>query len=105
MESKQASTDDVTTIKRVLCGGLYQYTPSEIAAIRKKLKMSLVDFARLFFSSKSIVTKWETGERKPGGSSLRLLQFVETVANNKAPEINNRIRESYVKKYGEPVTP
>lgn len=93
---------NVTAIKGVLSGGLYLYTPSEIVAIRKKLGMSLIEFSRLFFSSKSIIIKWESGERSPGGSSLRLLQFAETLAANKAPDINTRIRESYTEKYGEP---
>lgn len=92
--------DYVTHVRGVLCGGQYNYSPKEIAGIRKKLGMSLVEFSRLFFSGKSTIIKWESGARKPSGSSLRLLQFVEIMANDRHEDINYRIRKSYRAKYG-----
>jgi len=95
--------DYATAIKGVFVNSQYNYSPEEIARIRSTLRMSLTEFSRLFFVDKSTTTKWESGDRIPSGSSMRLLQFVEIMAKNKHSDINHRIRTAYKKKYGQEV--
>ena len=92
--------DCATAIRDIFRNGQYNYTKLEIADIRANLGLSLSEFARLFFVDKSTATKWESGDRIPLGSSMRLLQFVEIMAKNKHQDINQRIRSSYTQKYG-----
>ncbi len=100
---KTITKDYATATKGVFGNSQYNYSPEEIADIRSTLRMSLAEFARLFFVDKSTATKWESGDRIPSGSSMRLLQFVEMMADNKAPDINHRIRSAYKNKYGQEV--
>jgi len=58
---------------------------SEVAALdaqaiknlREKLKVSQPVFARYLNTSVSTVQKWETGAKRPGGISLKLLSVVQ----------------------------
>lgn len=50
--------------------------PSEIAAIRRAACMSQPVFAAYLGTTKSTVAKWESGEKKPSGPSMRLLEVV-----------------------------
>lgn len=50
----------------------------EIKRIRKKINVSQPVFARLLNISPETIKKWEQGERKPTGASLKLLNLVAT---------------------------
>ncbi|MCF6807753.1 helix-turn-helix domain-containing protein [Thiotrichales bacterium 19S9-12] len=52
-------------------------SPEEIKAMRLKNKVSQAVFAKLLNASSSTVQKWETGEKKPTGISLKLLNLVK----------------------------
>lgn len=53
------------------------FGPAEIAALRKREKVSQPVFAAYLNVSKSSVSQWETGEKKPDGPALKLLNIVE----------------------------
>ena len=53
-------------------------TPDEIRALREREAVSQPVFAHYLNVSKSIVSKWERGEKKPDGPSLKLLNLVRT---------------------------
>lgn len=50
--------------------------PAQIKHLREKSHMSQPIFARHLNVSESTVKQWETGAKKPGGSSLKLLDVV-----------------------------
>lgn len=50
--------------------------PAEIKRIREKAHVSQAVFARLLNTSLSTVQKWETGQKKPAGTALKLLHLV-----------------------------
>ncbi|WP_440615944.1 helix-turn-helix domain-containing protein [Cysteiniphilum sp. 6C5] len=52
-------------------------SPQEIKAIRIENKISQSIFAKLLNASNSTVQKWETGEKKPRGISLKLLNIIK----------------------------
>ena len=52
-------------------------SPSEIAQIRHKAKLSQNLFARYLNTSASTVQKWETGAKRPSGPAAKLLRVVE----------------------------
>jgi len=83
------------SLKSNFLKGFKVYTPKEIRIMRKKLHLSVPKFADMFFACKSTIKKWESGDRVPSCSSMRLLQFVETMANEKHQDLNHRIRGSY----------
>lgn len=47
--------------------------PEAIRAIRETAQMSQAIFAKALNVTTSLVSKWERGEKKPGGPSLKLL--------------------------------
>lgn len=51
--------------------------PEEIKAIRAKEQVSHTVFANYLNVTSSLVSKWERGERRPSGASLKLLSLVE----------------------------
>ena len=51
--------------------------PKEIKAIREKEHVSQTVFANYLNVTSSLVSKWERGEKKPAGPSLKLLSLVE----------------------------
>ena len=53
------------------------YSAYEIKRLRLKEKASQAVFAAYLNMSVSTVQKWEIGEKKPGGSSLKLLNLIE----------------------------
>jgi putative transcriptional regulator len=53
-------------------------TPDEIRALRGREAVSQPVFAHYLNVSKGIVSKWERGEKKPDGPSLKLLNLVRT---------------------------
>src|SRR4051812_5588062 len=48
----------------------------EIKALREREKVSQPVFAHYLNVSKGIVSKWERGEKRPDGASLKLLNLV-----------------------------
>jgi putative transcriptional regulator len=53
-----------------------EYTAEQIQTIRQKAKVSQAVFAAYLNVSKSTVQKWEQGDKKPNGPSLKLLNLV-----------------------------
>jgi putative transcriptional regulator len=51
--------------------------PEEIKAIREREQVSQTVFANYLNVTSSLVSKWERGEKRPGGASLKLLSLVE----------------------------
>ncbi len=56
---------------------LKSFGPSEIKRLRLKSRTSQAVFAAYLNTSPSTVRKWEIGEKKPGGTALKLLNLVE----------------------------
>lgn len=54
-----------------------QYSAREIKRIRTRQQVSQPVFAAYLNVTKSTVAQWEQGEKKPRGSSLKLLELVE----------------------------
>jgi len=52
-------------------------TPRNIRALRTREKTSVIVFASLLNVTPSLVSKWERGESKPHGASLKLLSLLE----------------------------
>ena len=52
-------------------------TPEQIKTLRKKLHVSQAVFAALLNTSVSTVQKWEIGEKRPSGPSLKLLNILD----------------------------
>jgi putative transcriptional regulator len=52
-------------------------TPEEIRAIREHEQVSQPVFARYLNVRKDAVSKWERGEKRPDGPSLKLLTLVK----------------------------
>jgi putative transcriptional regulator len=50
--------------------------PDEIRAIREREQVSQAVFATYLNVTTSLVSKWERGEKKPSGASLKLLSLV-----------------------------
>ena len=53
------------------------YTPVQIKRIRARNKASQAVFAAYLNTSPSTVQKWEQGQKKPNGPSLKLLNLVD----------------------------
>ena len=51
--------------------------PVEIRAIRERENVSQTVFANYLNVTTSLVSKWERGEKRPAGASLKLLSLVE----------------------------
>ena len=54
-----------------------RYTPAEIKRIRVRQRVSQPVFAAYLNVTKSTVTQWEQGEKKPRGTALKLLELVD----------------------------
>ena len=54
-----------------------EYTATQIKRIRESNKASQAVFAAYLNTSVSTVQKWERGEKKPNGPSLKLLSLVD----------------------------
>ena len=53
-------------------------SPAEIRALREREHVSQPVFARYLNVRKDAVSKWERGEKRPDGPSLKLLNLVKT---------------------------
>lgn len=63
----------------VLClPRIKEYSAGQIKRIREQNKASQAVFAAYLNTSVSTVQKWERGEKKPNGPSLKLLNLVES---------------------------
>lgn len=72
---------DKTTLRRFDINALPpvpNYTAAQIAALRHKLGLSQSVFAAYLNVSDRAVKKWEQGEAKPTGVTLKLLSIVES---------------------------
>ena len=71
---------DKKTMRRFDMGCLTpirELRPEEIRAIREKEHLSQSVFANCLNVTSSLVSKWERGEKRPSGASLKLLSLVE----------------------------
>ena len=64
-------------IKELCLPEIKKYTPEQIKKIRLKNKASQAVFAQYLNLTTSTIQKWEIGEKKPSGASLKLLNIVE----------------------------
>ncbi len=53
------------------------YTPAQIKRLRKRNKASQAVFAAYLNTTVSTIQKWEQGQKKPNGISLKLLNLVD----------------------------
>ncbi len=54
-----------------------EYSATQIKRIREKVKASQAVFAAYLNTSPSTVQKWEQGQKRPNGPSLKLLNLVD----------------------------
>ena len=73
IEAKTMREFDVLCLPRVK-----EYTAAQIKRIRERNKASQAVFAAYLNTSVSTVQKWERGEKRPNGPSLKLLNLVES---------------------------
>src|SRR3990167_11476420 len=77
---RDAGLMDVKTMREfdVLClPRVKAYTAAQIRRIRERNKASQAVFAAYLNTSVSPIQKWERGEKRPNGPSLKLLSLVE----------------------------
>ena|SRR3989338_2341524 len=72
MDTKTMREFDALCLPRVK-----EYTAAQIKRIRERNKASQAVFAAYLNTSVSTVQKWERGDKKPNGPSLKLLSLVE----------------------------
>jgi putative transcriptional regulator len=72
MDTKTMREFDAMCLLRVK-----EYTAAQIKRIRESNKASQAVFAAYLNTSVSTVQKWERGEKKPNGPSLKLLSLVD----------------------------
>lgn len=76
----KAGVMDTQTMREfdVLClPPVKEYSPSQIKRIRLRNKASQAVFAAYLNISSSTIQKWEQGQKKPNGPSLKLLNMVD----------------------------
>ncbi len=56
---------------------LEEMPPQQIKSIRERANLSQAVFASVLNISVSTVQKWEVGDKKPSGASLKLLSLIE----------------------------
>ena len=54
-----------------------ELSPKQIKAIREREHVSQTVFANYLNVTPNLVSKWERGEKRPSGASLKLLSLVE----------------------------
>ncbi len=75
----QSGAMDTTTLREfdALClPAVKVFTPSQIKELRLKAGVSQAVFAAYLNTGKSTIQKWEQGQKKPNGPSLKLLNLV-----------------------------
>lgn len=76
---RKAGTMDAKTMREfdVLClPPVKEYSATQIKRLRTRNKASQAVFAAYLNTSPSTVQKWEQGQKKPNGPSLKLLNLV-----------------------------
>lgn len=83
-ETMQALSDSGTIHKQTMRGfdaacltPIRPMKPREIKAIREREHVSQTVFANYLNVTTSLVSKWERGEKRPSGASLKLLALIE----------------------------
>ena len=56
---------------------VHEMTPKKIKSLREQAHLSQAVFAAVLNTSLSTVQKWEVGDKKPSGPSLKLLNLIE----------------------------
>lgn len=56
---------------------VHEIPPQQIKALREQSHVSQAVFAAVLNTSLSTVQKWEVGDKKPSGPSLKLLNLIE----------------------------
>lgn len=56
---------------------VHEMPPQQIKALREGVRLSQAVFAAVLNTSVSTVQKWEVGDKKPSGPSLKLLNLIE----------------------------
>ena len=56
---------------------IHEFNADEIRALREREEVSQAVFASYLNVTKDSVSKWERGEKRPAGPSLKLLSLVE----------------------------
>lgn len=76
---KAGLMDDVTLreFDAICLPPVKKYSAAQIKKIRVRNKASQAVFAAYLNTSKSTIQKWEQGQKKPNGPSLKLLNLVE----------------------------
>ena len=57
--------------------GVDEMQPQQIKSLREQVQLSQAVFAAVLNTSVSTVQKWEQGDKKPSGPSLKLLNIIE----------------------------
>ncbi len=57
--------------------GVAEMPPQQIKSLREHVQLSQAVFAAVLNTSVSTVQKWEQGDKKPSGPSLKLLNIIE----------------------------
>ena len=77
---RDAGVMSETTMKEfdALClSPMHEFSAEEIKALRRRLRVSQPVFAVYLGVTKSTVSQWEQGVKKPRGSALRLLDLAD----------------------------
>ena len=56
---------------------IHEFTPNQIRELRKREQVSQTVFAHYMNISKDSISQWERGEKKPAGTSLKLLSLID----------------------------
>lgn len=56
---------------------IHEFTPEQIRALREREQVSQTVFSHYLNISKDSVSQWERGEKRPAGTSLKLLSLIE----------------------------
>ncbi|NYT80958.1 DNA-binding transcriptional regulator [Alcaligenaceae bacterium] len=56
---------------------IHEFTPDQIRALREREHVSQTVFSYYLNISKDSVSQWERGEKRPAGTSLKLLSLIE----------------------------
>jgi len=56
---------------------IHEFTPRQIKALREREQVSQTVFAHHLNISKDSISQWERGEKRPAGTSLKLLSLIE----------------------------
>ncbi len=56
---------------------VHEMPPQKIKSLREQARVSQAVFAAVLNTSVSTVQKWEVGDKKPSGPSLKLLNLIE----------------------------